>query len=151
MKILNNVLFRLMISVFFVGQFFLISCGDAKKPEQDSAVALEAQGEGAKAEITFEKTSHNFGQIYVGEIVTYTFTFTNTGTAPLLILDTFSGCGCTVGDYSRQPIAPGEKGRINVQFNSAGRSGYQSQIVMVMSNASQPETRLHIIAEVAQN
>jgi|GEM_PF-3512689 len=62
----------------------------------------------------------------------------------------FSGL-CIVGDYSRQPIAPGEKGRINVQFNSAGRSGYQSQAVLVISNASQPETRLHIIAEVAQN
>lgn len=151
MKILNNVFFRLMISVFFVGQFFLISCGEANKSTQNRAVERDAQGEGATAEISFEKTTHNFGQIYAGEIVTYTFTFTNTGTAPLLILDTYTSCGCTVGDYSRQPIAPGEKGRINVQFNSAGRSGYQSQAVTIITNAPQPETRLHIIAEVAQN
>ena len=45
------------------------------------------------------------------------FEFTNTGNAPLLIIEAKSTCGCTVPSYSKEPIAPGATGKIEVKYN----------------------------------
>lgn len=45
------------------------------------------------------------------------FEFTNTGDAPLIIVDAKSTCGCTVPSYSKDPIAPGATGKIEVKYN----------------------------------
>ena len=102
------------------------------------------------AEITFEKTLHEFGQIITGERVAYAFRFTNTGTEPLIITGIRSGCGCTVGDYPKDPLKPGQTGRINVVFNSAGRRGFQSEAVRVLNNSEEPVISLRITAEVLE-
>lgn len=45
------------------------------------------------------------------------FEFTNTGDEPLIIVDAKSTCGCTVPSYSKDPIAPGATGKIEVKYN----------------------------------
>ena len=45
------------------------------------------------------------------------FEFTNTGDAPLIIIEAKSTCGCTVPSYSKDPIAPGATGKIEVKYN----------------------------------
>ena len=65
-----------------------------------------------EAVITFDKTEHDFGTLLQGEVVTYSFHFTNTGNAPLLISNVSTSCGCTVADFSREPINPGKEGYI---------------------------------------
>ena len=45
------------------------------------------------------------------------FEFTNTGTAPLIITDVKSSCGCTVPSKPTEPIAPGKTGKIEVKYN----------------------------------
>lgn len=47
------------------------------------------------------------------------FEFKNTGDAPLLIIDAKSTCGCTVPSYSKEPIAPGGTGKIEIKYNMA--------------------------------
>ena len=64
-----------------------------------------AQG---KADIKFEQTTHNFGTFSENSpVVSYTFKFTNVGDAPLVIHQAVASCGCTVPEYSQEPIAPG--------------------------------------------
>lgn len=99
---------------------------------------------------TFEKTVHDFGKVFSGEVVTYAFKVANTGNAPLIILDTHSGCICTVGDFTREPIPPGEEGRIRVKFNSAGRRGFLTESVRVITNAEPQEQILQIRVEVIE-
>jgi hypothetical protein len=101
-------------------------------------------------EISFEKLEHNFNQITSGEKVAYSFRFTNTGAVPLLITGTRSGCGCTVGDYPKDPIKPGEQGKINVVFNSSGRKGFQSESIRVLNNSIESIITLRITAEVSE-
>ncbi|MDW8204308.1 MAG: DUF1573 domain-containing protein [Cytophagales bacterium] len=100
------------------------------------------------AEISFVVREHNFGDVKAGQIVTHPFEFINTGNAPLVLADVRVTCGCTVINWPRQPIAPGEKGTIVVQFNSADRIGPQNKIVTVLSNAKNEIERLLIRANV---
>lgn len=127
--------------------FSLFSCSPQQK---DQATDKENNGENTSAEISFEKTEHNFKKIISGERVEYSFRFTNTGDAPLIITGIRSGCGCTVGDYPKDPLKPGEEGKIKVVFNSSGRKGFQSQSVSILNNTQESPKTLRITAEVIE-
>ena len=61
------------------------------------------------AEIKFDKTSHDFGKFTEDNaVVSYTFTFTNVGDGPLVIHQAVASCGCTVPDYTQEPVLPGQ-------------------------------------------
>ena len=69
----------------------------------------------------FEKEIFDFGTIAQGEKVNFIYKFTNTGDADLIISSAKGSCGCTVPDWPKQPIAPGEVSEIKVVFNSDGK------------------------------
>ena len=98
--------------------------------------------------ISFESDMHDFGQLMAGENISYSFKFTNTGNDDLVISGCDASCGCTVADYPRERIAPGETGYITVTFKSQGMSGQQMKEVTVVSNTQPSRTRLRIIATV---
>jgi hypothetical protein len=90
--------------------------------------------------ITWEKSTHDFGDISQGDKVEQLFTFTNTGTEPLIITNVEVTCGCTTPKgWPRDPVAVGGKGEILVSFNSTGKFGRQNKVVTVISNAANPE------------
>jgi len=97
---------------------------------------------------SFKKEVHDFGQLIDGEKVSYSFTFTNSGDAPLIISSAKGSCGCTVPDWPRDPIAPGESGSIDVTFNSSGRSGKQNKAVTLTANTNPSRKVLNITSEV---
>ena len=101
-----------------------------------------------QAVIKFENEWHDFGTLLQGEVVTYSFHFTNTGDMPLIISDVRSSCGCTVGDYPRQPIEPGKSGAIKVTYDSKGHHGFQSRTLTVLTNTLPAKTTLRIKAIV---
>jgi hypothetical protein len=86
--------------------------------------------------ITFEKKTHDFGDIIQGDKVEETFKFANTGTEPLILTNVQVTCGCTTPKgWPRDPILPGGKGELTIAFNSAGKMGKQNKVVTVVSNA----------------
>lgn len=99
----------------------------------------------------FTDTVHNFGLMYDGEVATYNFEFTNNGKKPLIISSAKGSCGCTVPNYPRKPIAPGEKGVMNVQFNSEDKHGHVEKSVTVISNSDKGMQMLYIKADVKAN
>jgi hypothetical protein len=131
----------------------LLSCGDRNQkgaaPLNASDAASPVQLE-QQAVMDFDKKVHDFQKIFSGEKVSYSFKFTNTGKAPLLISAVKSGCGCTVGDYTKDPVKPGDQGKITVVFNSSGRKGFQSQSVSVLNNSVESPVTLQITAEVIE-
>lgn len=98
----------------------------------------------------FDKEKHDFGKVIQGEVVTFAFKFENIGQSDLLIATVTSSCGCTVTKYSKEPIAPGEKGSIQVTFNSSGRKGYQSKSVSIMANTQPSRTILKVEARIKE-
>ncbi|MBK7214753.1 MAG: DUF1573 domain-containing protein [Bacteroidales bacterium] len=100
--------------------------------------------------ITFEKDYHDFGKLQTGEKVTYSFKFKNTGKAMLVISSVTTSCGCTVSDFPKQPIKPGEGSTVDVSFDSEGRHGLQNKTITVFSNTQPPTTILRIQANVIE-
>ena len=75
-----------------------------------------------QAEIKFDKLTHDFGKFSEKEpVVSCTFTFQNAGETPLIINQAIASCGCTVPEYTKDPIAPGAKGEIKVTYNGTGK------------------------------
>ena len=57
------------------------------------------------ADIKFDKTTHDFGKFSENSpVVSCVFTFTNIGDAPLVIHQAVASCGCTVPEYTKEPI-----------------------------------------------
>jgi hypothetical protein len=98
----------------------------------------------------FAETSHHFGEITAGEKVSYVFKFKNVGGSQLIIALAKGSCGCTVPEYSKNPVQPGEEGEIKVTFDSNGRSGMESKTVTILANTVPATKVLTISAEVIQ-
>lgn len=94
--------------------------------------------------MTFVEAEHDFGDIKPGQVVKHTFEFTNTGKSPLLIETATASCGCTTPNWTKEPIAPGAKGTIEVQFDSQGKSGIQNKQIAVRANTTPSITQISI-------
>lgn len=104
---------------------------------------MTAQGQ---ADIKFDQTTHDFGTFSEKEpIVTCVFTFTNIGDAPLVIHQAVASCGCTVPQYTKEPVLPGKQGTIKVTYNGRGRyPGHFRKSITLRSNARKEMMRLYI-------
>jgi hypothetical protein len=135
--------------------FTLAGCGERKGSITSDLVVVPATASGKATDkypvMTFDKTKHEFGQVIRGEKMTYRFKFINTGKLPLIVSSVGSSCGCTVPEYSKLPVAPGEEGFITVTFSSQGLSGFVSKSVVVSSNAQPTSQVLTITANVTAN
>ena len=103
-----------------------------------------------KTKIEFSKDIHDFGNVDVNSENKYSFNFTNSGTEPLKISNAKGSCGCTVPNWPKEPILPGENGKIDVIFRpNKGQAGsQQTKTVTVTANTSPPNTILKITAIV---
>ena len=78
-------------------------------------------------------------------VVTCVFTFTNIGDAPLVIHQAVASCGCTVPDYTKEPILPGKTGTIKVTYNGTGKyPGHFKKSITLRTNAKTEMMRLYI-------
>jgi hypothetical protein len=97
------------------------------------------------AQMTFSEEKHDFGKITQGEKVSYSFVFKNTGNSDLIISNASASCGCTIPNYPKAPVKPGEESKIDVVFNSEGKSGLVEKTVTLTTNCT-PSTKLLTIS-----
>ena len=104
------------------------------------------------AESKFDKLTHDFGTFSEkSPVVSCTFTFTNVGESPLIINQAVASCGCTVPEYTKTPIQPGEKGEIKVTYNGTGKfPGHFKKSITVRTNGAVEMTRLYIEGEMTE-
>lgn len=97
-------------------------------------------------EMTFYKTSHDFGTINNGAAQETVFNYTNTGNTPLIIVDIRSTCGCTIPvGWSKKPLLPGESSQFAVKFNGKGANKV-SKTVTVTTNTKKGKETVRISA-----
>lgn len=138
-------LLAMVVSIAFT------SCKDeasnkVKAENVEEAAARDAQ-DVSYPEMSFDETEHDFGTMAQGTNVEHIFTFTNTGKAPLVITNATSSCGCTVPTWTKEPIAPGEKGEMLVKFNGTGQNQV-TKTVNVVTNTENGREQLKIKAFV---
>lgn len=117
----------------------------------NSAGSVSDESNRGKSEIAFREYQHDFGKVTEGEKLSYTFTFDNKGTINLILSSATTTCGCTVSKFDSKPIPPGANGRLEVVFDTSGKSGMQTKTITVKSNAKTPVVLLKITAEVTTN
>jgi hypothetical protein len=98
--------------------------------------------------MTFAEPTFDFGNIMDGDKVEHVFSFQNTGKEPLIISNAKGSCGCTVPQWPKDPIKPGDSGEIKVVYNSKNKGKVggknETKTVTITANTNPPETRLII-------
>ena len=103
-------------SLFFAAAFVLSTTLFAQKKIADVA--------------KFVSETIDFGKIKQGVPAKGTFTVTNIGTEPLIIEQANPTCGCTISDYTKEPIAPGKTGVINATYNAANLNHFDKHLTV---------------------
>ena len=104
---------------------------------------------GAITQIKFTNDGKfKFGKIKEGDKVTHDFEFTNAGSEPLIVTNCKASCGCTVPEWSQEPVAPGKSGKIHVVFDSAHKAGTQVKTITVTANTEPSRSVIALVGEV---
>lgn len=116
---------RLFLVLALLVGFFTVNAQETATAKADTT---------SKAKIVFEELTHNYGTIGRGADGNCVFKFKNEGTAPLVLSNVQTSCGCTTPAYTKDPVLPGKSGEIKVHYDT-NRVGAFSKTITVMSNA----------------
>ena len=131
-----------------------VSCSEGgnaatKISKADEAKVVAKNEAAAKVPVmTFEEKEFNFGTIKQGEVVEHDFKFKNTGESDLIIVKMKGSCGCTVPQWSKTPVKPGESSTFHVKFNSAGKHNKQNKSVTITCNTASGREIVYVKGEV---
>ncbi len=75
----------------------------------------------------------DFGKIKQNVPAVATFTITNIGNEPIIIENAQPTCGCTIGDYTKSPIAPGKSGTITATYNAVALGAIHKTISLKLA------------------
>lgn len=140
---MKGLLIGCVVFVFAINASFaqVTGMGQTIKPEMKPV-------EGGK--VAWEKLEHDFKDVPQNVPANVTFSFVNETGAPILITDVKTSCGCTTPDWTKEPIAPGEKGEIKASYN-AKKIGIFNKSVTVYTNNSTTPTRLKLTGNVVSS
>lgn len=136
---------KLILNAAFVLAIATVSCDESANGSEANVTAENVVNTTA---IKFEEERFEFGTITQGEKVKHTFKFKNEGNEDLVIVSAKGSCGCTVPEWPKEPIAPGETGEIYVVFNSDGKQGHQVKQVSLVANTEPATTVLALEGDV---
>ena len=126
---------KLITAFFAIALLPMKSCKEnAAEKVNQANVEMAAERDAQKIvfpTISFDKTSHDFGEIDNGTAVETVFSYTNSGRSPLVVTDIKSSCGCTVPQgWSKEPLMPGESSQFTVKFNGKGANKVSKTITL---------------------
>ena len=121
---------------------------DATNTVAPAAPVAETKPEGPLPAVEFSTVEHDFGTVNEGEVVEYSYSFKNTGEAPLIIQSAQPSCGCTVPDWTKDPIPVGGTGFVKAKFDTNGKPNAQNKTITVTANTWPKQTVLRFKAMV---
>ena len=135
--------------LFFIGLLIITIFSNCNSNQDNQSISTDMIDSENPAQIQFAETEFDFGKITEGEKITHYYEFTNIGNSELVITTVKGSCGCTVPkNWPQGPVKPGDKGQIEVHFNSEGRLGVQLKTVTMIANTNPIETVLKLKGEV---
>lgn len=103
-------------------------------PANNTSSAPAAKDPGYK----FDKIDHDYGTIAKGADPYCEFRLTNTSKEPLIIASAVGSCGCTVPEYTKEPIKPGETVIIKVRYDTQRIGHFEKQVTMTFVGKNEP-------------
>lgn len=100
------------------------------------------------AKIRFEELEHQYGTIAKGSDGDCQFTFWNDGDEPLILSNVRASCGCTTPKYTQKPVMPGQKGVIDVHYNTNNVGGFSKTVTVTSNAVDNPRVVLRIKGSV---
>jgi hypothetical protein len=112
----------LLIVVLFGIQFL--------SAQNQTTPAPTAPAQATTKTYAWNETTHDFGNIPVSIPAEVTFTVKNIGTTPLIMTNAKSSCGCTVAEYTKEPVKPGESGIVKATYNAAHAGAFTKTVTV---------------------
>jgi len=109
--------------------------------------STETKAKNHGQEIWFEEIYHDYGEIPKNSDGSWSFVFKNLGKESIVINRVRSTCGCTVPEWPREPVEPGDTGKITVVYNTS-QTGTFLKSVFVYSTAANSPVKLEIKGRV---
>ncbi len=94
-----------------------------------------------------DDTTHDFGDLILKETYFHEFNFQNVGEEPIRIDNIRPSCGCTIPDWSTDPIQPDSMASIRVQF-VPNQTGYTRKPIKVFFSGQKKAEKLYLEAYV---
>ena len=85
----------------------------------------------------FVSDTVNLGVIKQGNPTKGTYTVTNISKSPIIIEQANPTCGCTISDFTKTPIAPGQTGTINATYNAANPGNFEKHLTVKFAGISE--------------
>jgi len=144
---------KIIVLIILSFGLFIISCNEnavkkIDKQNLENAKVRDSEIRLGGSRLSFDKTEHDFGILNEGDIVETVFSFTNSGKSELIITSAKSSCGCTVPEWPKEPILPGETGKIKVKFNTRGKPNKQRKQITLRTNTDSGKEIITILAQV---
>lgn len=98
--------------------------------------------------IEFKENEYDFKEVDEGPQAKHEFVFKNTGKEPLILTNVKASCGCTTPSWPKEPILPGQEGKILVTYNTQGRPGSFTKSITITSNAGDEAKVIYIKGKV---
>lgn len=97
--------------------------------------------------VQFKAETIDLGTMKQNEPKTAVFEVKNISAAPLIIEMASPTCGCTIGDYTKEPIAPGKSGKITATFNAAALGAVQKSMTVKFAGVDEVKS-IHFTGNV---
>ena len=114
--------------------FLLTFCSFSVINSQEVNKKSETQSDKKKPVLVFEKVLHDFGNVEYDGNGTCEFVYKNTGKEPLILSNVQASCGCTIPEWSKEPLKKGGTAVIKVKYDTK-RQGSFTKTITVTSNA----------------
>lgn len=124
-----------LFGIFFV--ILMLSLTSNSQPLQDNRPIAE-----------FDIISYDFGDVLQGKETIAIFTLTNKGKSPLIVEDIKVSCGCTLVEWSRDPILPEQSSEIIVRYNANIIGTIKRSVVVNTNDRTQERILLMLTGNV---
>lgn len=126
-----------VLAIIYLG---FLSCSERKNPYlNDLGIDPTLMAEmdiPNYTEISWLDTLIDLGSVKAGDTIYFNYRFRNTGTKPLFVINTRTTCGCTLGQFSKEPVWQNEEGMIKARYAWSGDTGTFKKYIAVHTNTA---------------
>ena len=105
---------------------------------QLAIISCQTRMQNNSAKISFDINEYNMGDLELNENTHCNFNFLNSGNSPLIIQNVKTSCGCTIPKYSMKPIKPGDKGSIEIRYDTSLPGAFNKTIKVYFNGNNSP-------------